>query len=157
MDSLADLKLGRKRSSRDIENHISEGVDSGRKIAKKNYADDTTAAMSKVLVTRDENGDSGAKQSSIQGHVRPSPIINHVLCLRFRNRLAAEGIVPYLQLRPQPRNRCTGEGANLHELLLKLGASIDCHGKPVVTRSMAKHLRRALAHIRKEAAIVDMN
>jgi hypothetical protein len=159
IDSLSRVKPGGKRCWMDVEKEDAEDNCVAKKVAKKSYAEHSRVIMSADISCEENqevNKPKAEKPShSSQGFLYPSFLKKHPLCVRFQNRIAAEGVVPCLHLRPQPPHGSKDVGANLHELLHKLGADVDENGKPVVTRAMAKHLRRALAQMRKQREVSD--
>jgi len=87
-----------------------------------------------------------------QGHLLPGLLRSHVSCLRFHNRVAAEG-TPCLQLRQSPLMLPKAAGFDLHSLLRQLGAKEDSEGRPVVTRAMTKQLRRVLGEMKSQSQV----
>jgi hypothetical protein len=150
--TLPEISAGSKRP-RDFDD---SGMSTPKKMRKKSNMEKTKDASAEKLEhspCKERREGELSKQAEPEAVIQlwPSFLRSHIACSQFHNRVAATG-VPYLDLQHEtPVDQPVDVGMQLRRLLCKLGAAVDSHGRPVVTRAMTKQLRRALVQIKGQS------
>jgi len=102
------------------------------------------------LQAENTHGVVSTAEADTDDKLSPSFFNNNALCCLFHNRVAAPG-VPCLNLRQSSMlDAAKGREFDLHGFLRRLGAKEDSNGRPVVTRAMAKQVRRMLGRMKSQ-------